>query len=138
MRLPPRVRKARARGWRWQSSRRAHPAAFSIPVSRRPFLRQQPSKLQFSLPRIRIASPVRRVRRPPTFADSQCRRKRTDRRELHSAFARRNFRSTRKLRSLWFSIAPQSFSIVLPLQISSLPPPLRGSPFLGLAPHTAQ
>src|SRR2546422_5059651 len=45
---------------------------------------------------IRIASPAPRVPWPPAFSDTQCPRKRTDRKELHSAFARQSSRSIRK------------------------------------------
>src|SRR4029077_9384363 len=98
----------------------------------------QASKSQFVLPRIRIGSPVRRVRLLPGFADTQCRRKRTDRKALHFGFARKTFRSNRKSHSLWFPSASQTFPIVRSSQTSNLPPPLRGSPFLGLSPHTAK
>src|SRR5216684_2172152 len=137
-RLRLRARKAHAPDWRWQSSRRAHTAGSSIPVWRHPPLRRLASKSQFFPPRMRIASPVRRVQLPPAFSDTQCPRKRTDRKELHSPFGRKNFRSTRKLRSLWCPFASQTFPIVPPSQTLNPRPPLCGFLFVALAPHAGR
>src|SRR5258708_22776773 len=97
---PPLVRKERDPDSRWQSSRRSDPATHSILALLHQPWHWRASKSQFALPRIHRASRAPQVPQPPAFSDTRCRRKKTDRRELHSAFAKRNSRWTRKSHAL--------------------------------------